>query len=246
MNFTDVDDKIIKRARDTAATPSPLPQGYVDAIPAAHGRVERAAAHRPAPRLPDHRRDRRHGADPDRPRATPTNRRAMSIFGCARMKIMASSAAAQSNTPSAATATALATNSKRMPRTSPCGRRRKQQTNRPGPAPGAWAGPAGISNARPWPGVTWAPPSTSTAAATTWSSRTTRTRSPKAKAATPRPWPAIGCTTACCNCAGRRCPNHWATSSRWKQFLAAHEADVFRLLVFGSHYRKPLASMTRS
>ena len=39
-------------------------------------------------------------------------------------------------------------------------------------------GPAGTWNARPWPPSTWAPPSTSTAAAWTWSSRTTRTSSP--------------------------------------------------------------------
>ncbi len=56
---------------------------------------------------------------------------------------------------------------------------------------------AGTSNARPCRRSTWARPSTSTAAAWTWSSRTTKTRSPRAAAPTaPRSWPGCGCTTA--------------------------------------------------
>ena len=59
----------------------------------------------------------------------------------------------------------------------------------------------------------WARPSTSTAAAPTCSFRTTRTKSPRAKAPPASRWRASGCTTALCAWTTRRCPRAWATSS---------------------------------
>ena len=63
--------------------------------------------------------------------------------------------------------------------------------------------PAGTWNARPWPPSTWAPRSTSTAAAWTWSSRTTRTSWPSpARPATGSR--STGCTTGWSAWPGRR------------------------------------------
>ena len=72
---------------------------------------------------------------------------------------------------------------------------------------------AGTSSARRWPRSCWASSSTSTAAASTCSSRTTRTR-PR------RRWPraasrsrASGCTTGCSSSPTRRCRSPRATSA---------------------------------
>ena len=75
-------------------------------------------------------------------------------------------------------------------------------------------GQVGTSSARLWPSSTWARRSTSTAAAMTWSFPTTKTRSPKANATPANPLLAIGCTTACYSSAARRCPRASATWSR--------------------------------
>ena len=84
---------------------------------------------------------------------------------------------------------------------------------RPGTARGAPAARAGTSSAPPWRGRRWARCSTSTAAATTWSSRTTRTRWRRAAAPSARrAWRMSGCTTACCAWTARRCRSRSATS----------------------------------
>ena len=76
---------------------------------------------------------------------------------------------------------------------------------------------AGTWSARPCPPSCWAGSSTSTAVGPTCSSRTTRTRLPRAmlpispRAA--RASCATGCTTASCRSMARRCPSRWATSS---------------------------------
>jgi cysteinyl-tRNA synthetase len=62
-------------------------------------------------------------------------------------------------------------------------------------SPGVAGGPAGTSSARPWPVRCWARRSTSTAAVPTWSFRTTKTRSPKARVPLACRWRAPGCTT---------------------------------------------------
>ena len=67
------------------------------------------------------------------------------------------------------------------PPTSPCGSR-PSPVNRPGTARGGLVAPAGTSNALPCACTIWAKPSTSTAAAMTLSSRTTKTGSPRVKA----------------------------------------------------------------
>ena len=63
-------------------------------------------------------------------------------------------------------------------------------------SPWARAVPAGTSSAPPCPTATWARPSTSTAAARTCSSPTTRTRSPSLRPPMAAPSSTTGCTTA--------------------------------------------------
>ena len=73
------------------------------------------------------------------------------------------------------------TTRRRTRRTSRCGSRRSPKTKRPAPhgtRRGAAAVPAGTSSARRWRSSCLARRSTSTAAASTWFSRITRTRSP--------------------------------------------------------------------
>ena len=82
-----------------------------------------------------------------------------------------------------------------------------------GTAPGGAAGRAGTSSARPCRLSIWARPSTSTAAASTWSFPTTRTSWPSRPAPTASPSCASGCTTATWWSAARRCPSRSATSS---------------------------------
>ena len=78
----------------------------------------------------------------------------------------------------------------------------------------ATAARAGTSSARPCAAKCWASKLISTAAAGTYSSRTTRTklRSPKAPAATRLP--ATGCTRRFSILIRRKCRSHLATSSR--------------------------------
>src|SRR5690606_13720597 len=73
-------------------------------------------------------------------------------------------------------------------------RRTPRPPRPPGPPPTGADGPAGTSSARPWPTATSGRASTSTAAASTCASRTTRTRwpSPAPPATTS---PSSGCTT---------------------------------------------------
>ena len=95
-----------------------------------------------------------------------------------------------------------------------------------GPRRGARGGRAGTSSARPWPSSCWAPTSRSTAAARTWCSPTTRTRSRRPRPPAASRWPGSGCTTACSSwaTAARRWPSRWATSTcctpRWTSTAA--------------------------
>jgi cysteinyl-tRNA synthetase len=89
----------------------------------------------------------------------------------------------------------------------------------------------------------WARRSTSTAAGSTSSSPTTRTRSPRAAAPMmERRSPATGCITASSPWpAARRCRRASATSSRsascWTQ---GHKGETLRLALLSAHYRQPL------
>ncbi len=73
-----------------------------------------------------------------------------------------------------------------------------------GVALGARAARGGTSSARRWRRRPSAATSRSTAAASTWSSPTTRTRSPSRRAPTAAGWPRSGCTTRCSSWATRR------------------------------------------
>ena len=87
---------------------------------------------------------------------------------------------------------------------------------------GAAAARAGTSSAPPCRGRRWARCSTSMAAATTWSSRTTRTRWRRAAAPSARrAWRMSGCTTACCAWTARRCRSRSATSRTVRDILGA-------------------------
>ena len=76
------------------------------------------------------------------------------------------------------------------------------------------AAPAGTSSARRWPARCWARPSTSTAAAWTCSSRTTRTRSRRAKARSGKPFvKLLDAQRLRATSTTRRCRSRSATSS---------------------------------
>ena len=99
------------------------------------------------------------------------------------------------------------------PRTSRSGRPTRRARTPPGARPGASAGPAGTSSARRWPRRSSAPTSRSTAAAPTWSSPTTRTRSPRPRRPAASRWRASGCTTGWSRWAPRRWPSRSGTSA---------------------------------
>ena len=110
----------------------------------------------------------------------------------------------------------------------------------PGTAPGARAGPAGTSSARPWACAIWAPASTSTAAAATSSSRTTRTRSPRAEAAGmpfARVWMHNGMIRSRRREDGQVAS---ATSSCCARCSTATRAPVVLTYFLTTHYRSPL------
>ena len=114
-------------------------------------------------------------------------------------------------------------------------------TCRAGTRPGAAAARAGTSNARRWPRRTSARPSTSMPAASTCSSRTTRTKSRRATARTAaRRSRASGCTTACSTSAAPRCRSRWATSACCTTCCAQHPPEALRYALLSAHYRQPL------
>ena len=85
--------------------------------------------------------------------------------------------------------------------------------HRSGPRPGATGARAGTSSARRWPRSCSAPTSRSTAAAPTWSSPTTRTRSRRPRRRAACRWRGSGCTTGWSAPTTRRCRSRSATSS---------------------------------
>lgn len=90
-------------------------------------------------------------------------------------------------------------------RTSPCGRPIRQMTVKTsGKAPGARGGPAGTWSAAPWPWSTSGSSLICTAAGSTLSSPTMRTRSPRAAARPGAGSPGTGCTS----------PTSWWTAGR--------------------------------
>ena len=81
--------------------------------------------------------------------------------------------------------------------------------------------------------------STSTAAAWTCSSRTTRTRSRRARAHSASRSCATGCTTAFSTSTTRRCPSRWATSSPSATCSQRYDGETLRFFMLRTHYRSP-------
>ena len=140
----------------------------------ARQRAARHALHRPDAGAHRGARERR-GSPTAAPTATCTSR-------CATSRATASSRAGTSTT--CAPASAWRSRPPSATRSTSSSGRRPSPASRRGRRRSARAGPAGTSSARPCPAGSWARRSTSTAAAGTCSSRTTRTRSRRAKGPT--------------------------------------------------------------
>ena len=84
-----------------------------------------------------------------------------------------------------------------------------------GVAVGTGPARAGTSSARPWPCASWGRPSTSTAAAATWSSPTTSARRPSPSRSPGGRSSATGSTSGWSAWTGPRCPSPSATWSSW-------------------------------
>ena len=190
VNFTDVDDKTIagaeregRAARGVHRALHPgLPRRLRHARPRA-GRGE-PARHRPGQHPGDGRHDRgARGQGPHLPQ-----RRLDLLQDRDDARLRPAGPARPRRDPEPARASTPTSTRRRTPATSCCGRR-PSRASRPGTPASARAGPAGTSSARRWRCGCWAGRrSTSTPAASTWSSRTTRTRSRRASAPPAQPF----------------------------------------------------------
>ena len=90
---------------------------------------------------------------------------------------------------------------------------RRRGRTPPGTRRGGRGGRAGTSSAPRWRRRSWALSSRSTAAESTWSFPTTRTRSPRPRPPAASRSPGPGCTTGWSSWTRRRCGNRRATSS---------------------------------
>ena len=211
-NITDIDDKIIDRARERGEPVEALTARFIAAMDedfAAIG-LEQAGPRAAGDRV--HPRDRRDDRPPGRGAATPTSARtATSTTRSRASRSTAGSPARSSRT--CAPARASRSTSRSATRSISCSGSAPSPASRPGTRRGAWAARAGTSNARRWRSRCSARSSTSTAAAWTSSSRTTRTRSPRAARPATRRSRSSGCTTASCAWTTRRCRSRSATSS---------------------------------
>ena len=68
QNFTDVDDKMIRRANEEGVTVAELGDRFIEEYFQRRGRAGREARHRASPRHQTHRRDHRHDAKSWRPK----------------------------------------------------------------------------------------------------------------------------------------------------------------------------------
>ena len=157
------------------------------ARPALLGRLHRR--HRPPRPGPARRRAPRDRDDPGDHRADRDPRRARPGLPARRRRLLPRRGASR------ATGACRGAAWTRWSRASPAPARSRPSTSRSGRGasptrtpggsrPGARAAPAGTSSARRWPRAPWARASRCTAGASTWSSPTTRTRSPSPRART--------------------------------------------------------------
>ena len=161
-NITDVDDKIIDRAKPERRADRQRDRPHDGSVSPGHGGAERAAARYRATGDPSYRPDGQHDREADRagqrlrggrpcPVQRPVHARLRQAFPPlarrADRRRAGRSGALQARSGGLRAVEALGTT------ISPAG-----------PAPGDAAGPAGISNARPWPPSIWGRPSTFMAA----------------------------------------------------------------------------------
>ena len=106
-----------------------------------------------------------------------------------------------------------------------------------GPARGAAVAPAGTSSARRWPGSTSAPPSTSTAAASTCASPTTRTSRPS-RAPPGRPFASYWLHNAWITTAGEKMSKSLGNSLTIPAVLERFRGIELRYYLVSAHYRR--------
>ena len=181
-NVTDIDDKIIAKAADegrpwwAVATQNERAFTWAYDVLGCLPPTLRAARHRARPR------DGRADAAAHRAPATPTPPTG-DVYFDVRSYPAYGALSGQRLDEMLARRRLGARRRKRDPRDFALWKGSRSRASRPGRRRGAGADPAGTSSARRWPASTSGPPSTSTAAASTWSSRTTRTRSPSRRRA---------------------------------------------------------------
>ena len=124
--------------------------------------------------------------------------------------------------------------------TSCCGNR-PSPASPPGLRPGAMAVPAGTSNARPCPRRSWANTSTSTAAGSISSSRTTRTRSRRPAAPPARQFAEIWMHNGFLNIDNEKMSKSLGNFFTTREVLAKiKHPEVLRFFLLSSQYRGPM------
>ena len=211
-NFTDVDDKIIKAAKEAGMTTKELSDTFIAAFKedVAKLGVKAATQH---PRVIDYMDEIIDFVQVLIDKGYAYRRLAMSISGWKRLKTMP-------NWPIKPCLTwrlgllvgsRVKVSSRNTPLTLPSGNP-PNQAKCPGKALGARADLAGISSAQSWQPRFWEIPSTFTVAELTLSSLTIPMKSPNPNARQARPLPTTGCTMPCSISTIRRCPSPWAIS----------------------------------
>ena len=245
-NITDVDDKINARAAERGVTIRELTEETNRIFQEDARGAGLPAARRPAARDRTYRRDDRDHRKADRQRPRLCGRRPCAVRRAlhARLRPVVAPPARRHD--------------RRRPRRSRALQEGRdgfraveavaRTTSPAGTAPGVAAVRAGISNARPCRKSISAKSSTFTAAASTSSSRITRTKSPRPAAPSAMTsWPMSGCTTVSCRSKARKCRKASAISSPFTTCCTsekfggkAWKGEVLRLAMMRSHYRQPI------
>ena len=239
-NFTDVDDKIIKRANDEGVSSTEIAETYIKAY---HEDMDRLGVMPRRHRAQGHRAhsgNARPSPSAWSPTARPTPRLpATCISARAPSPATASCPAARPTTCVPARASCPAT--KRKTRwTSPSGRA-PSPANPTGKARGARARPGWhiecSAMTKKYLGETDRHPLRRAGPA---SSPTTKTKSPRPRPRTASPSPTTGCTTASCSVDSEKMSKSLGNFKTIRDILESYLAETLRYFLAGKHYRSPI------
>ena len=238
QNFTDVDDKIIKRANEEHATSQEISEKYIEEyFKDAHGLgVRDATVH---------------------PKATENIEQIIDLvqtlidkgyaYRCQRRRVLPhqevrglrQALPPAHRGPAGRRPHRRERRQRRIPWTSPYGRP-PSPASPTGTLPGARAVPAGTSSAPPCPTATWARPSTSTAAARTCSSPTTRTRSPSLRLPTACTFVHYWLHNGFLNVDNQKMSKSLGNFFTVREAAEAYGYEAVRFFMLSAQYRSPL------